>query len=223
MRLRRYRKPFAAGAALALGFVANVAFAEWLSNGVGEGYARAGYAQALTTTAAQPRTALYPGSTGDLTLSVHNPNPFPVLLTSVQPNGTISASNAACGDGHGVSFAGYTGSHTLAANGTTEVVLEDVLTMAETSAPDCQGAFFTVPVSLNGGTSAPPAGTTWYADFDEDGFGDPTNSQVASARPTGYIAVSGDCDDANPATHPEATENPNDGIDNNCDGVIDAS
>lgn len=34
---------------------------------------------------------------------------------------------------------------------------------------------------------------------------------------------SGDCDDTNPAVNPEATEDCTDGIDNDCDGVVDCS
>ena len=37
----------------------------------------------------------------------------------------------------------------------------------------------------------------------------------------GYGVYSGDCDDANPAVHPGATETPGDGVDSNCDGSDD--
>lgn len=219
-RLRRYRKPFAAGAVLALGFVANVVLAEWLANGTGKGYARAAVAEALTTTAAQPGDSLYPGGTGDLTLSVRNTNDFPVALTSVQPNGPISSSTAACGGAHGITFAGYTGNHTLPANATTEIVLADVLTMAVTSDNACQGAHFEIPVSLNGGVSAAPT-NTYYSDADNDGFGDPASSTVAAQPPEGTVSDNTDCDDSDAATNPMAPEVPADGMDNDCDGAAD--
>ena len=220
-RQRRFRKAFAAGAALALGFVANLVFAEWLANGTGEGYARAGQAQALTTGPAQPLASLYPGGTGDLALTVRNPNPFPVSLISVDPNGDIVANDAACGSLHGVSFEGYTGNHTLAPNSTTELVLEDVLVMDVSSSDDCQGAVLRIPVSLNGGTSTGPSGSTWYIDADGDSFGDPSTSVVAESAPVSYVANGTDCDDNEATVYPGADEVPDDAMDNDCDGIVD--
>ncbi|MFY7970829.1 MAG: MopE-related protein, partial [Flavobacteriales bacterium] len=63
-------------------------------------------------------------------------------------------------------------------------------------------------------------GSTYYADLDGDGFGDPNNSVDACVQPTGYVTDNTDCDDANAASFPG---NPEicDGIDNDCDFVID--
>ncbi len=62
-----------------------------------------------------------------------------------------------------------------------------------------------------------------YVDADGDGYGNP-----ATATPVpcgegipGQVGIGGDCNDANPAVHPGATEICGDGIDNNCDGQID--
>ncbi len=62
--------------------------------------------------------------------------------------------------------------------------------------------------------------TTWYADVDGDGTGDPTTTYTSCSAPAGFIADSSDCDDSNSAVNPSATE-VCDGIDNNCDGAID--
>src|SRR5919197_437582 len=43
---------------------------------------------------------------------------------------------------------------------------------------------------------------------------------TACMRPAGYAAMPGDCDDAQPAVHPGLTDIC-DGIDNDCDGVVD--
>jgi uncharacterized delta-60 repeat protein len=63
---------------------------------------------------------------------------------------------------------------------------------------------------------------TWYTDADHDGYGANATAHVGCMAPpgTGWILVGGDCDDANAGVHPGATEIC-DGIDNNCNGVID--
>ncbi|RME22607.1 MAG: hypothetical protein D6798_15375 [Deltaproteobacteria bacterium] len=64
--------------------------------------------------------------------------------------------------------------------------------------------------------------STWYADWDDDGYGDGSDSVRACTRPDGYVAVSGafDCDDTDAAIHPGADEFCND-VDDDCDDVID--
>lgn len=62
--------------------------------------------------------------------------------------------------------------------------------------------------------------TTWYTDADEDGAGDPLVPVRACAVPEGAVAVAGDCDDTDAASHPLAQEQCDD-ADNNCDGSVD--
>ena len=59
--------------------------------------------------------------------------------------------------------------------------------------------------------------TTWYADADADGFGDPETPLQAATAPSGYVADATDCDDTDGTVHPGADE-PCDGIDQDCDG-----
>jgi hypothetical protein len=54
---------------------------------------------------------------------------------------------------------------------------------------------------------------TWYADLDGDGFGDAGNSIIACDAPTGFISNATDCDDTAATTHPGATDDWYDGID----------
>jgi len=66
-----------------------------------------------------------------------------------------------------------------------------------------------------------PRQVPWYADTDGDGFGDPLGDTVISCAPvTDHVLSKSDCDDNNSAIHPAAVELC-DGIDNNCNGLLD--
>lgn len=62
--------------------------------------------------------------------------------------------------------------------------------------------------------------STFYPDRDGDGFGQDGEPVEACTAPSGYIALGGDCDDADSATHSGAAE-VCDGADNDCDSVVD--
>ncbi len=64
------------------------------------------------------------------------------------------------------------------------------------------------------------ANQTFWADADGDGFGDLNTSIEACIAPEGYVDNSSDCDDTDENINPTA-EDICDGIDNNCDEVID--
>lgn len=61
---------------------------------------------------------------------------------------------------------------------------------------------------------------TWYTDNDGDGYGDINYSTTACEQPPGYVDNASDCDDVFAENSPDAVEYC-DGIDNNCDGVVD--
>jgi hypothetical protein len=63
---------------------------------------------------------------------------------------------------------------------------------------------------------------SFYLDLDEDGFGDIHNSVLSCDIPAGATDNSDDCNDDDPDIYPDAEEDCNDGIDNDCDGRIDA-
>lgn len=63
--------------------------------------------------------------------------------------------------------------------------------------------------------------STWYADGDGDGYGDPAISVDACDQPAGYVANGDDCNDWNVEQNPSVTEYCN-GADDDCDGVIPA-
>ncbi|MEP6844848.1 MAG: MopE-related protein, partial [Panacibacter sp.] len=66
----------------------------------------------------------------------------------------------------------------------------------------------------------------WYKDSDNDGYSDGTTLTQCD-QPTGYklpgalVSTSGDCNDYNPAINPVAVEICGNGIDENCNGIID--
>ncbi len=61
---------------------------------------------------------------------------------------------------------------------------------------------------------------TFYRDADADGFGTTGTQTTACLAPAGYVANSLDCDDTTRARNPAATE-VCDGLDNNCNGLVD--
>lgn len=80
---------------------------------------------------------------------------------------------------------------------------------------DCDG--FIDLADLNSGLTT----YTYYVDSDNDGYGSVSSiTSCANTAPAGYANNNTDCDDANSAIHPGATE-VCDGIDNNCSGSAD--
>jgi hypothetical protein len=141
---------------------AGLVWAAWLAGGTGSGYAKAGTASALTTvdvSASTPAT-LYPGGTGDVKLQISNPNPYPVRVTGVSLNGTNAditpdAGHASCTT-TGVSYTNQTGlTIDIPANGSTTSTLTGAAAMSNASSDGCQGATFTIPVTLTGASNAP--------------------------------------------------------------------
>ena len=66
----------------------------------------------------------------------------------------------------------------------------------------------------------PVDGQTWYYDSDSDGYGTPNLTNEACHPPYGFVGNGDDCDDLNASHHPGAYETC-DGVDEDCDGVVD--
>ncbi|MBK9647770.1 MAG: hypothetical protein IPO67_21865 [Deltaproteobacteria bacterium] len=62
--------------------------------------------------------------------------------------------------------------------------------------------------------------STFYADADNDGYGDAGSSAQACEAPGGYVTTSDDCDDGDKLVNPGATEVCGGG-DEDCDGLVD--
>lgn len=150
-RSRRGRKRKVAVLALTATAVlgAGAAFAAWTVGGTGSGTATATSVQNLTTSVATTTAALYPGITGsNLYLTVNNPNPFPVTITSVNANGaaTADAGHPTCVT-TGVTYATTAVSQVIPASGNASFTVPAV-SMSNASDNGCQGATFTIPVSF---------------------------------------------------------------------------
>ena len=62
--------------------------------------------------------------------------------------------------------------------------------------------------------------TTWYIDYDSDGFGSSSYTVDSCDAPTGYVGTDDDCDDTDASVYPSAPELYDD-QDNDCDGAAD--
>jgi hypothetical protein len=145
--------------------ISAIVFAAWLTPGSGSGYAKAGSSQALSTLDASASTSatLYPGVSGDVTVRVSNPNPFAVRVTSVALDGddddiAADGGHASCSP-TGVSFTDQTGlsidvpAKSGGTNGSATGTLTGAASMSSTSANGCQGATFTIPVTMSGASN----------------------------------------------------------------------
>ena len=133
--------------------VGGATYGAWVVTGSGNAYAKASATQNITLADASASTTaqLYPGGTGDVILKVSNPNAFPVTITDVVSAGSpTSDKGAGCTAATGVSLtAQHSLSAVVAANAVgTVVTLTGAAAMAGTSDTSCQGAIFTLPVTV---------------------------------------------------------------------------
>ena len=157
-RLRRWLTlpaGIAATVAVAVVLAGGVAYAAWTSSGSGTATAKAGTASAPTTTtlggSAVTSGFLYPGTSGDAVIQVNNPNSYPVNVTAIAPAGAVTASG---GSGTctttGVSFSTQnpTSGNSIGANSSATLALKNAVAMSANSDSGCQGATFTIPVTV---------------------------------------------------------------------------
>ena len=144
----RHRAVLVAATALAVSAGSATAYAYFTASGSGGAAASTGALQTVTVaaTAGTPSGELVPGGNADVSLRVTNPNGFAVTLVSVTGSGAITASNSCSPTG--VTFTDQTGLSISIPSGTSQVHLSGAAAMSPASADACQGATFTIPVTI---------------------------------------------------------------------------
>ena len=148
-----------------------MAVASWTATGTGS--AQAASVSGLVVSAGTPLGALYPlpadstpatgygsGTVGSVATTVTNPNPFPVTITSATV-GSVTASpvgGRTCAAGNVLPTTTapipLTPPVTLAADSApTPVTVPGALYMIATAEDGCQGASFSVPVTVTGASA----------------------------------------------------------------------
>jgi hypothetical protein len=159
MRRRVVKKKVAVLTVFACLALVGLVYAAWTTNGSGSAYAKAGTAVALSTVdvSASTTATLYPGVTGDVLIKLDNPNPYAVTVTAVTGSGSITADGGHAGcTTTGVTFTNQSSLSLVvpAKSGGVDGVLQTTLTgaasMSNASLNACQGAVFTIPVTLTG-------------------------------------------------------------------------
>ena len=136
-----------------VGLSSGAAYAYFTGSGRGTGSASVWAMQTVTiaSTTASPAASLLPGGSGDVTLVVTNPNGFAVTLVSVTGTGgaiTADSGHPGCTT-TGVTFTNQTGLGTvIPANTSTAVDLPGAASMSTASSAGCQGATFSIPVTI---------------------------------------------------------------------------
>lgn len=153
----RIARTAAATVALCILGGAGSAYAYWAATGIGSGSATNGTLQNVTVDALVPgdtlQTSLAPGGTADVLLRASNPNPHPVTIYGLAGNGSVTADAAHPGcTTTGVTFtapaAPLAPSVVIPANSSILLTLPGAASMGASSLSACQGAQFTIPVTL---------------------------------------------------------------------------
>jgi hypothetical protein len=159
MRKRSINRKIAVAVIAAALSAVGLVYAAWTTNGTGDAYAKAGTAAAISTVdvSASTTATLYPGVSGDVLIKLDNPNPYAVTVTSVTGNGSITADGGHAGcTTTGVTFTNQTGLSLVVpaksggVDGVLQTSLNGAASMSNASLNACQGAVFTIPVTLSG-------------------------------------------------------------------------
>lgn len=130
------------------------AYAWFTAKGSGTGSGADGTVQPVTVQALvggdAPSSKLQPGGTADVILRLSNPNSFALTLTAVTGGSPITADSGHSGcTTTGVSFVNQSSLSISVPSGSSLVHLPGAASMGTTSSSGCQGATFSIPVTLS--------------------------------------------------------------------------
>lgn len=147
----------AATVALCLATGVGGAYAYWATVGAGSGAATNGTMETVSVealvTGDSPQGTLVPGGTADVAVRAFNPNGFAVQVYAISGNGaaTADANHPGCTT-TGVTFvepaAPLTPAVSIPANTSVLITLPGAAAMSTASSSGCQGATFSLPVTL---------------------------------------------------------------------------
>ena len=150
---RRYK--IATGAVAVLAFAGGgVAYAAWTSSGSGTGAAASTHdTPSSISVGGTPAADLFPGAVNVVTVNVSNPNPYPVIVTSLSAGQAPAVNRGSCAAGTvwsdaKAAAAGVTqtdGTTTIAPNGTGTFAL--VGHMAANAVDACKDQTFALPLT----------------------------------------------------------------------------
>ena len=148
--MRKTQKTAVVGGTVAVLLAGGVAFAAWTSTGSGTGSATAGSAVELTV-AGNEATGLYPTGTVAGTVTVTNPNPYAVTISSIDFTGATTEADGC--EASTVTVADLSGlSEVLTASGGDHTFAVEV-SMSNDATDECQGATFELNYTAHGQSS----------------------------------------------------------------------
>ena len=125
--------------------VSGVAYAAWLSAGSGNGSVAATTSVNSTIGSATTGTPLYPGGETDFTVTISNPNSYPVVVTSISGGASLLV-NTSCAAGTVTSIAvAAPPNTTIPAAGSGTYTLH--AKMAGSADEACKSQTFTLPLT----------------------------------------------------------------------------
>ncbi|GAA1588820.1 hypothetical protein [Actinoplanes couchii] len=159
--MRKAKSALAVVIAVALVAVGGAAWALWSVGGKGNATARGGTViELLAAGRPDPGTPLYPGAGLDLLVMVRNDNTFPVRVDRIRPGSATATADdkhrkAGClRTGVSLSRPVYSVALDIAPDSSANVLLPAAVRMTDDSDSACQGATFTLPLTLTGRSDA---------------------------------------------------------------------
>jgi len=123
--------------------VAGVAYAAWSSSGAGTGSVSSTTSVNSAITPGSSGTALYPGGGTDFTVTIDNPNDYPVVVTGISAGSSDEVNG--CAAGTVTSAIPGTTPGTIAAKGSRTYTLH--ATMNANAGDACKSQTFTLPLT----------------------------------------------------------------------------